>query len=160
MIDNYIELFKKKIEKMENKVRKFKLISLSMLYGEYKWGEETPESSDCSGTICLPLMVMGYSVRVTAERLRQLFKETAFEYSDNELQAVFYIKDSKAKHVTPIIGEGMVVNAQGGKEIKLEKALDVIKRYKDKGYKIELRKLDFKDLENIDEVHGLDKELV
>ena len=159
MLDNYIDLFKKKIEKIENKVRKFKLISLSMLYGKYVWGSETPEESDCSGTVCLPLMVMGYKIRVTAERLRQLFKEKAEEYDENEVQAIFYIKEGKAKHVTPIVGEGMVVNAQGGEEIRLEKALDVIKRYKTRGYEAEIKKLSFADLEGLNEVYGLDEEL-
>lgn len=165
LIDNYFKLFEQKIEQLkdknvlETKVRLFKLISLSMLYGQYVWGSEKPEETDCSGTVCLPLMILGYNVRVTAQRLRELFKERAKEYSENDVQAIFYIKDGKAKHVTPVVGEGMVVNAQGGKEVKLEKALDVIKRYKERGYEAEIKKLDFNDIENIDEVHGLDEEL-
>ncbi len=159
MLDSYIDLFKTKIEKMENKVRKFKLISLSMLYGKYVWGSEKPEESDCSGTVCLPLLIMGYNIRVTADRLKELFKENAKGYDENEVQAIFYLKDGIAKHVTPMVGKGMVVNAQGGEEIRLEKAMDVVQRYEAKGYKAVIKKLDFKDLEGIDEVHGLDEEL-
>ena len=165
ILDNYFDLFKEKIKVLKDKnvieseVRLFKLIALSMLYGKYQWVSEKPEETDCSGTVCLPLMILGYPIRVTAERLRELFKEKATDYSENEVQAVFYIKDNKAKHITPVVGEGMVVNAQGGKEVKLEKALDVIKRYKERGYKAEIKKLDFEDIKGIEEVFGLDDEL-
>lgn len=160
MLKEYINLFENKIDKMENKVRKFKLIALSQLYGKYSWGSEKVEETDCSGTVCLPLMILGYPIRVTAARLEELFKEEATEYSENEVQAVFYSKDNKVKHVTPIVGEGMIVNASGYKEeIKLEKAIDVIKEYKNRGYTAKIKKLNFDDLEGVEEVYGLDEEL-
>ena len=160
MLNEYINLFEKKIEKMENKVRKFKLITLSQLFGKYTWGSENVEETDCSGTVCLPLMILGYPIRVTAARLEELFKEEATEYSENEVQAIFYFKDGKVKHVTPIVGEGMIVNASGYKEeIKLEKAINVIKEYKERGYTSKIKKLNFSDLEGIEEVFGLDEEL-
>ena len=78
----------------------FRAYALEMLEGEYAWGKETIYGADCSGTVCLPLMLLGYAIRTTADGLyRKVFTEkvTGTEKNDpSKIMAVFYLTNTPA----------------------------------------------------------------
>ena len=102
---------------------KFRAFALQMLEAQYAWGQENLFGSDCSGTVCLPLMLLGYAIRTTADRLyRMVFTEAVSQGQQNDLSkimAVFYVTNTAvadrrrgwelpegyARHVTPVVGE-------------------------------------------------------
>lgn len=110
----------------------------------YEWGKENPYGTDCSGTICYPLMRMGYKIRTTADELyRKLFTITPRNDLDLEkVMAVFYVMQKawtklsgelmpagSVRHVTPVVGRYVVVDAdysrdqivlKTAKEVRLE----------------------------------------
>ena len=106
---------------------KFRAYALEMLEGEYVWGEETVFGADCSGTVCLPLMLLGYAIRTTADDLyRKVFTEEIGEKEKKDpskIMAVFYLTNTPevmqerqlpegyARHVTPVVGEWVVIDA-------------------------------------------------
>ena len=69
----------------------------------YVWGGQSPEGSDCSGSVCMALsLATGQSVRVTAAELyRKFFTEDVKEFSgENYLYAAFFLDENgKAVHV-------------------------------------------------------------
>ena len=77
----------------------------------YVWGEETTESSDCSGTVCASLNALyNKNIRVTADCLyRNYFTK---ECSDNDgIQAAFFLNnEGKAVHIAGYMGEGLFMN--------------------------------------------------
>ncbi len=95
----------------------------------YEWGKESPAGTDCSGTVCYPLIKMGYYIRTTAEELyRKIFTQlvltTAVELDMDRILAVFYVMNKpwiklsgekmpagSVRHVTPVIGRYCVVDA-------------------------------------------------
>ena len=105
----------------------FRAYALEMLEGEYAWGKETIYGADCSGTVCLPLMLLGYAIRTTADGLyRKVFTEKVTETEKNDpskIMAVFYLTNTPAmmnerqlpkgyaRHVTPVVGEWVVIDA-------------------------------------------------
>ena len=110
---------------------KFRAYALQMLDAEYAWGKENVFGSDCSGTVCLPLMLLGYSIRTTADTLyRKVFTESVAEKDRNDaskIMAVFYLTNTPmqrrgtelpkdyGRHVTPVVGEWVVLEANAEK---------------------------------------------
>ena len=77
----------------------------------YVWGDETTESSDCSGTVCASLNALyKKNIRVTADSLyRNYFTTPAEDYEG--IQAAFLLnKDGKAIHVAGYMGKGLFLN--------------------------------------------------
>lgn len=94
----------------------------------YEWGKETPWGTDCSGTVCYPLIRMGFKIRTTADDLyKRVF---TINVPDSKLQdlsrvmVVFYIATKpwtklsgekmpagSARHVTPVVGRYVVCQA-------------------------------------------------
>ena len=99
----------------------------------YTWGGETMLGPDCSGSVALGLFGAGYNVRLTADMyLRLLFTNTPGKTFDpQEIACVFYLADSDrghgpgsikkgtASHVTPIVGDDVVLDAAWGKPARL-----------------------------------------
>jgi murein DD-endopeptidase len=90
---------------------------LLLQYGSpYGWGKETPESSDCSGAVCLALYAAtGLLIRTTADDLyRRVF--TAANPSPRSIRAAFFIDGNtgKASHVAGLVGDGVALNSQEG----------------------------------------------
>ncbi len=107
--------------------QKFRAYALQMLDAQYAWGRENVFGSDCSGTVCLPLMLLGYSIGTTADTLyRRVFTEAVVDRDQNDpskIMAVFYLTNAPAvrrgkelpkdyaRHVTPVVGEWVVLEA-------------------------------------------------
>lgn len=97
----------------------------------YEWGKENLAGADCSGTVCYPLIRMGYRIRTTADDLyRRIFTrpvhDAAAETDPERVLAVFYVMREKwekldgtempagaVRHVTPVVGQYVVLHADG-----------------------------------------------
>ncbi len=134
----------------------FRLFAGLLLDAPYAWGEEHPGGTDCSGTLAFPLYLMGYNVRLTADGfLRHIYRVEAQNLSDlGQIAAVFYVARTRrrhgsrivdagtAVHVTPVVGQGVVLNAQAGKLARLQAAGIVADEYARKGCDAVRRRLD------------------
>jgi murein DD-endopeptidase len=82
----------------------------------YGWGKENPESSDCSGAVCLALYAAtGLLIRITADDLyRRVF--TVANPSPKDIRAAFFIDGAtgKAGHVAGLVGDGVALKSQEG----------------------------------------------
>jgi murein DD-endopeptidase len=127
--DALFENEKRQFEKM-TEGDKFIYFLLLQFGSPYGWGKENPESSDCSGAVCLALYAAtGLLIRTTADDLfRRVF--TKPNPRPGDIQAVFYItKQDKqhgdrydpsgrfvtagtAVHVAGIVEEGVMLNSQ------------------------------------------------
>jgi len=93
----------------------------------YEWGGEDPSGADCSGTVCGPLMMMGWKIRGTADDLyKKIFTNNVMDnkkFSERPM-AVFYVSDipwtklsgkkmpaGTVRHVTPVVGYNVVLHA-------------------------------------------------
>src|SRR5215470_17110179 len=80
---------------------------LMKLYGSpYGWGKENPESSDCSGAICMALFAAtGFLIRTTADDLyRRVF--TKMNPRPTDIRAVFFITKKSQKHGDRMVAAG------------------------------------------------------
>jgi murein DD-endopeptidase len=97
-------------------IEKYKYFLLLQYGSPYGWGKENPESSDCSGAVCLALYAAtGFLIRTTADDLyRRVF--TALNPSDINMRAAFFIDGAtgKAGHVAGLVEDGIVLNSQEG----------------------------------------------
>jgi murein DD-endopeptidase len=97
-------------------IEKYKYFLLLQYGSPYGWGKENPESSDCSGAVCLALYAAtGLLIRATADDLyRRVF--TGLNPSDLNLRAAFFIdgKTGKATHMAGLVEDGIVLNSQEG----------------------------------------------
>jgi murein DD-endopeptidase len=104
---------KKQFERMTEQ-EKFIYFLLLQFNSPYKWGEENPEGSDCSGAVCLALCAAtGLLIRTTADDLfRRVF--TIQKPSPLSIRAAFFIngKTGKADHVAGLVGDGVILNSQ------------------------------------------------
>jgi hypothetical protein len=142
-------------------VQKYRKFALDLEGLPYRWGSENPLlGTDCSGSVCYPLLAMGYQIRTTADDLmNRLFTITPrAEYTLDKIMAVFYVT-RKAKqhgdrevpagtavHVTPVVGLYVVLNA--GDPVKLMTAKAVRMWYEKKNCDAVWREIDFQALED------------
>jgi murein DD-endopeptidase len=121
--DKVFENEKRQFEGMteQDKFIYFLLLQFGSPYG---WGKENPESSDCSGAVCLALYAAtGLLIRTTADDLyKRVF--TKVNPRPTDIRAVFYLttKDKKhgdsyasagtATHVAGILEDGVILNSQ------------------------------------------------
>ncbi|GHU68921.1 hypothetical protein FACS189450_00760 [Spirochaetia bacterium] len=167
---------------MENEKRQFEKMSeldrfiyfLLLQFGSpYGWGKENPESSDCSGAVCLALYAAtGLLIRTTADGLlKQVFTKVNPRPSD--IRAVFYItkKDKKhgdgyaasgtATHVAGILEDGVILNSQEP-YAKVRRIMDVSDWFQKQGYEVLVRGLDRESLARLAKdgktAYGLDAE--
>ncbi len=104
----------------------------------YEWNKESRIGTDCSGTVYGPLIEMGYKIRSDANDLYwKIFTIPVKEKDELDLDrimAVFYIMQrpwkklsgdvmpaGSARHVTPVVGEYVVCDADWKKERNLLK---------------------------------------
>lgn len=141
----------------------FRAEALTLIDAPYVWGKETPYGTDCSGTICGPLLDMGWSVRTTADMLFHKFFTLPFEkYDKNAIQAIFFLTEvpydtadgvrpeGTVRHVCPIMGRWVCLHARYGNDIILARTQDVIKEYEQKQCYPELRNIDLDKLRDLD----------
>lgn len=117
------------------------------------------EQSDCSGTVCGPLWMMGYNIRTHADRLfRELFTERVTDFeSPDDIMAVFYETPREQRHldrnvgpgyithVAPVVGRYVLVNAVD--PIRLEPSASVYHNFHDRGFAVHWRKINWQLLE-------------
>jgi murein DD-endopeptidase len=168
---------------MENEKRQFENMSepnkfiyfLLLQFGSpYGWGKENPESSDCSGAVCLALYAAtGLLIRTTADDLyRRVFTKTNPRPED--IRAVFYVtkKDKThgdgyaaagtATHVAGILDDGVILNSQEP-YAKVRRITDVSDWFQKSGHEVAIRGLDRESLARLagegKTRYGLDNEL-
>ena len=147
---------------------------LMKLYGSpYGWGKENPETSDCSGAVCMALFAAtGFLIRTTADDLyRRVF--TGVNPTANQIRAVFFItkKNQKhgdrmvaagtATHIAGILENGIIFNSQEP-YAKVRQITDVSNWYQNNGYEVAVRGLNRETLERLAKegktLHSLDRE--
>ena len=134
----------------------FRFFCLMLVGAQYGWGKENIVDVDCSGTIAFPLWCIGYDWRTTADSFyRELFFNRSAEYNAKKIQAVFYIADTDrvhgdrtvtkgtVVHVTPMVGQSIVVDATWGKEVRLRTLIAAIGEHKRYGTTPVIRSLDW-----------------
>ena len=123
-----------------------------MQFLKYELGKENLLSADCSGSVCLALLLAtGCAIRVTADDLyRKYFTKSRF--SDNDNQAVFFITDCTRKvgykvykkdecaHVAGVCGKDVVLNCVEPYSV-LRSISDMKDFYNSIGYKVVVRGL-------------------
>ncbi|MDR1862886.1 MAG: C40 family peptidase [Treponema sp.] len=128
----------------------------------YGWGKENPETSDCSGAVCMALYAAtGLLIRTAADDLyRRVF--TVKNPGQDMIRAAFFIdgKTGKATHVAGLVDEGVILNSQepGARVRELE---SVSAWFWNKGSSTAVRGLDrgaFAKLAGAGNAYGLDSE--
>jgi murein DD-endopeptidase len=153
------EFEKSKFEKM-NETDRFIYFLCRQFGSPYGWGKETPNTSDCSGAICMSLYAAtGLLIRTTADDLyRRVF--TRINPRAGDIRAVFYLtkKNQKhgdrmvaagiATHVAGILDDGIILNSQEP-YAKIRRISDVSDWYQRNGYDVAVRGLNREALERL-----------
>jgi murein DD-endopeptidase len=163
---------KRKFEKM-NEAQRFIYFLLKQFGSPYGWGKENPETSDCSGAVCMALYAAtGLLIRTTADDLlKRVFTKT--NPGRGDIRAVFYItkKDKRhgdgyaaagtATHVAGIIGDGVILNSQEPCAL-IKQIYEVSDWYQKEGHEVLIRGLNREALEKLAREgktrYGLDSE--
>ena len=142
---------KKKFERM-NELDRFIYFLLKQYGSSYGWGKENPDSSDCSGAVCMALFAAtGFLIRTTADDLyRRIF--TVLNPQSYQIRVIFCISKKKvqhgdrtviagtATHIAGIIEDGIILNSQEP-FAKIRRLIDVSDWYQRNGYEIAVRGL-------------------
>jgi len=163
---------KRKFEKM-NEAQRFVYFLLKQFGSPYGWGKENPETSDCSGAVCMALYAAtGLLIRTTADDLlKRVF--TVINPKRTDIRAVFYItkKDKRhgdgyaapgtATHVAGIIGDGVILNSQEPCAM-IRQIYEVSDYFQKEGHEVLIRGLNREALEKLAKEgktrYGLDRE--
>jgi len=163
---------KRQFEKM-NEHDKFVYFLLLQFGSPYGWGKENPETSDCSGAVCMALFAAtGFLIRTTADDLyKRIFTE--INPKQSQIRAVFYITKKNQKHVDRIAAAGTAAHVAGILEdgiifnsqepyAKVRRVIDVSNWYQQNGYEVVVRGLNREALARLagegKTVFGLDPE--
>lgn len=154
---------------------RFRKFALDLLDSPYVWGGENMIGTDCSGTVCFPLLCMGFKIRTTADDLmKKIFTDPVKNDLDlDKVMVVFYVTKEKKKHgdrtveagtavhVTPVVGKYVVLNA--GDPVALHTAKQIRLWYEDRDCRAVWRQLNLarliKHSEEKDMLWGLDKQV-
>jgi murein DD-endopeptidase len=157
--DAFSDFEKRKFEKM-NEADRFVYFLCKQFGNPYGWGKENPETSDCSGAICMSLYAAtGLLIRTTADDLfRRVF--TKANPRQGDIRAVFYLtkKNQKhgdrtvaagtATHAAGILDDGIILNSQEP-YARLRRISDVSDWYQRNGFEVAVRGLDRNALERL-----------
>jgi murein DD-endopeptidase len=119
----------------------------------YGWGKENPESSDCSGAVCLALFAAtGLLIRATADGLyKRVFTDK--NPGRDTIRAAFFVADGDRKqgdervlagaavHVAGILDDGSILNSQEG-GARVRRLADISHWFWKDGYGTAIRGLD------------------
>ena len=148
---NLMENERKQFEKM-NEHDKFVYFLLLQFGSPYGWGKENPETSDCSGAVCMALFAAtGLLIRTTADDLyKRVFTDPCPRNGD--IRAAFYItkKDRKhgdtyvsagtVAHIAGFVEDGVILNSQEP-YAKVRRVMDVSSWFQSQGYEVAVRGL-------------------
>lgn len=125
-MSHYYQMLERKVEALDRYAR-FRHYATDIMEAPYVWGGESIFGADCSGTVCLPLLKLGYDIRVPASVLfKELFIHRVGGYHDKHVAAVFVVTDTRRfvgdkyvdpgapTHVMPVVGEETVLDAMWG----------------------------------------------
>lgn len=146
LLDRLLPFERRKVAAMDYP-QKFRYFALKLIGASYILGTENLLSTDCSGTLTIPLYACGFKIRMTADGLfNTVFVRDLF-MADWErcISAVFFRKAGarRVTHVSPIVGRGVVLDAWDPTERVILKALEAQKGYyQQMGYTVLLRSLD------------------
>jgi murein DD-endopeptidase len=163
--DRVFENEKKQFEKM-SELDRFIYFLLLQFGSPYGWGKENPESSDCSGAVCLTLYAAtGLLIRTTADDLyRRVF--TKINPRATDIRAVFYLTEKDKRHgdrydppgrlaaagtvvrVAGILEDGIILNSQEPCA-KVRRISDVSDWFQRNGHEAAVRGLDRAALERL-----------
>ena len=149
----------RKFEKM-NELQKFIYFLLKQFGSSYGWGKENPESSDCSGAVCMALFAAtGLFIRTTVDDLyKRVF--TITNPKPEEIRAVFFLAKKNMKHgdrmvaagsathIAGIVENGIIFNSQEP-YAKVRQIVDVSNWYQHNGYEVAVRGLNREALERL-----------
>ena len=98
---------KRKFEKM-NELEKFIYFLLKQFGSPYGWGKENPDTSDCSGAVCMSLFAAtGLLIRTTADDLyKRVF--TVINPRANQIRVIFCISKKNVQHGDRTVPAGTV----------------------------------------------------
>lgn len=116
--------------------KRFSYWALRLVGLPYGWGKENLFATDCSGSVCFPLLMMGYNIRTTASALRRsVFVLPGTDYHPDEITAAFYWDSTGAiVHVTPFVGLGVVLHASSPKNVvELRKYSEILGAFDGRG---------------------------
>jgi murein DD-endopeptidase len=150
---------KAQFEKL-SELERFVYFLLLQFGSPYGWGRENPETSDCSGAVCMALYAAtGFLIRTTANDLyKRVF--TDVNPKADQIRAVFFItkKDGKhgdtwvtagtATHIAGIIEDGVIFNSQEP-YARVRKIIDVSNSFQRDSYEVAVRGLNRKALETL-----------
>jgi len=148
---NLVENERRRFERM-SELEKFIYFLLLQFGSPYGWGKENPDTSDCSGAVCMALFAAtGFLIRTTADDLyKRIF--TDINPKPSQIRAVFFItkKDRKhfdrmvaagtATHIAGILEDGIIFNSQEP-YAKVRRIIDVSNWYKNNGFEVAVRGL-------------------
>jgi murein DD-endopeptidase len=157
--DRIFENEKQQFGKMteQDKFIYFLLLQFGSPYG---WGKENPESSDCSGAVCMALYAAtGLLIRTTADDLyRRVFTKVNPRPAD--IRAVFYLTEKNkrhgdrtatagtAVHVAGILEDGIILNSQEPCA-RVRRMTDISDYFQRTGHEAAVRGLDRAALERL-----------
>jgi hypothetical protein len=131
-------------------IKKFLHDCLDLVNSKYVWGGREVGSVDCSGTLRFALNKQGYNFNnYTADRFfKEVFTEdcqSGDEANSDIIKAVFYITKTAyrtptgeirpagiARHVTPVVGDYVVLHADYNRGVILKTAKSVRQMYEDR----------------------------
>ena len=129
-----------------------------MQFLKYESGKENLTSSDCSGSVCLALLLAtGCAIRVTADSLYRKYS-TKKNPDKNDIQAAFFItlydrklgsrvyKENEVCHVAGVCGKDVVLNCAEPYS-ELRSLNDMKPYYQANDYRIIVRGLDRETLQ-------------
>jgi murein DD-endopeptidase len=140
--DRVFENEKREFERM-SEVERFVFFLLLQFGAPYRWGEENPEGSDCSGAVCMALYAAtGLLVRTTADDLyRRVFR--VVKPTGKFIRAAFFVEGAtgKAVHTAGLLDEGIILNSQEG-GARIRSLADVSASFWNQGVSTAIRGLD------------------
>ena len=165
----------KKVTENLTPEERFKYFLGRMQYLKYRSGKENFAEADCSGSVCLALlMATGYSIRVTADDLYRRFF-TKRNPDKDTIQAAFVTtlydrqfgarryKAGEVCHVAGVCGKGVVLNCVEPRSY-LRDLHDFTAYYQANDYTVHVRGLDMEALKKASEednsLFGADEEFL
>lgn len=160
-MSHYYAMLARKIEGLD-RYAKFRAYACDIMEAPYVWGGESIFGADCSGTVCFPLLRLGYDIRVPASVLyERLFIHPVGGYHDRHVAAVFVITDTRRfvgekfvdpgmpTHVMPVVGEDVVLDAMYGGRCMLRSFDDISRSYVTDDAHLDTRALDWGALQRM-----------